>query len=96
MHASASDTDSGVGSDVVVQRHLASFKWEDAIPMLQAGTVRVRPARLVDAECQHEQVFLENPVLKRRKGDDRWRTSGGEKGSQKLTPSIEFSYYFAS
>ena len=54
--------------------------------MLQAspGTVRARPARLLDAQCCHEQVFLENPVLRRRKGEDKWLTSGGDKGSTEL------------
>eukprot|EP01043_Picozoa_sp_COSAG02_P053103 COSAG02_NODE_5819_length_4016_cov_1.859586_1_plen_566_part_00 len=62
------------------------FDWEDAIPMLQAGpgAVRVRPAHLLDAECCQGQVFLENPVLRRRKGEDKWLTSGGDKGSTEL------------
>eukprot|EP01043_Picozoa_sp_COSAG02_P045112 COSAG02_NODE_4093_length_5795_cov_3.111482_9_plen_284_part_00 len=61
------------------------FNWKDAIAMLQAGTpARQRPAHLSDAECCHEQVFLEMPVVKRRKGDDKWLTSGGEKGATEL------------
>lgn len=61
------------------------FNWKDAISMLQAGTpARQRPAHLSDAECCHEQVFLEIAGVRRRKGDDKWMTSGGEKGATEL------------
>eukprot|EP01043_Picozoa_sp_COSAG02_P042931 COSAG02_NODE_3694_length_6364_cov_3.261950_5_plen_627_part_00 len=63
----------------------SKFKWQDAIPMLQAGTaVRERPWRLTDTECCQQQVFMENPVLRRRKGSDKWQTSGGAKGATEL------------
>ena len=60
------------------------FNWENAIPLLKAGRVQVRPSRISDHDCIREQVFLENPVLKRRKGDDKWMTSGGRKGASEL------------
>jgi hypothetical protein len=66
------------------RRSHTNFNWERAIPMLLAGTIRARPTRLADTECWHEQVFLESPVLKRRKGDDKWMTSGGKKGATEL------------
>ena len=55
--------------------------WEDALRLLQAGVVDQRPSRIVDEDCDREQVFLERPILKRRKGDDKWLTSGGRKGA---------------
>ena len=63
----------GDSNQVVPGVSRTKFDWEDAIPMLQAGpgAVRVRPAHLLDAECCQGQVFLENPVLRRRKGDDK-------------------------
>ena len=55
--------------------------WEHVLRLLQAGVVQQRPSRIADADCVQEQVFLERPALKRRKGDDKWLTSGGRKGA---------------
>jgi hypothetical protein len=66
------------------RRSHTSFNWERGIAMLLAGTVRARPTRLADAECWQQQLFLESPLLKRRKGDDKWLTSGGKKGATEL------------
>lgn len=75
----------GDSNHVVPGVSQTNFNWKDAIPMLQEpGTLRARPSRLLDAECWHEQVFLENPVLRRRKGDDKWLMSGGDKGATEL------------
>lgn len=55
--------------------------WMEAIQRLQEGCVAPRSAHIKDEDCQVQQVFLEHPLLKRRKGEDRWMTSGGRKGA---------------
>ena len=63
----------------------------EAIAMLRAAQVAVRPSTLtVSAKGAPAQcVFLEKPVLKRRKGSDRWVTSGGRKGATQSWPTEE-------
>ena len=55
--------------------------WSEAIKRLQSCDVNPRPSHIADEDSQAQQVFLEHPLLKRRKGDDRWMTSGGRKGA---------------
>eukprot|EP01048_Picozoa_sp_COSAG05_P012705 COSAG05_NODE_1295_length_5251_cov_4.221273_1_plen_610_part_00 len=58
-----------------------TLRWQDAMELLQQHSPQVvRPSRILDQACSQEQVFLERPIIKRRKGDDKWQTSGGEKG----------------
>eukprot|EP01043_Picozoa_sp_COSAG02_P081342 COSAG02_NODE_19822_length_863_cov_1.090314_1_plen_96_part_01 len=47
----------------------------------------VRPPRIIN-DCPRDQFFLERPLVKRRKGDDRWTTSGGKKGSTEYWPEV--------
>ena len=54
---------------------------QEAAALLSAGRVAVRPSQLFDAQCVAPMTFLEHPIIKRRKGDDRWVTSGGRKGA---------------
>ena len=62
------------------------FRWEDAMQLLQGSRQVIRPSRIMDLECSREQIFMERPVIKRRKGDDKWRTSGGVKGGVEYWP----------
>ena len=64
--------------------------WMEAIKRLQACHVNPRPSHIADEDSQAQQVFLEHPLLKRRKGDDRWMTSGGRKGALErwATPEV--------
>jgi hypothetical protein len=43
-----------------------------------------RPPRLIDSFCTTQLSFLEKPIIKRRKGDDKWVTSGGRKGATQV------------
>lgn len=56
-------------------------KFHEAAALLSAGRVAVRPSQLFDGQCVAAMTFLEQPIIKRRKGDDRWVTSGGRKGA---------------
>ena len=82
--SSRSDPGSDVASMVGGYTALlpAAVQWEDAARMLETGGVLARrPSRIPDADCAGEQIFLECPIQKRRKGDDKWMTSGGRKGA---------------
>ena len=57
------------------------FRWDDAIAALKDERLVRRPSRITDRMAAARQVFLEAPTLTRRKGDDKWLTSGGRKGS---------------
>jgi hypothetical protein len=57
------------------------FHWNDALAILSQGAVNPRPSRFTERMAASVQTFLEAPVLKRRKGDDKWATSGGCKGA---------------
>jgi hypothetical protein len=67
----------------------ADMHWADAIKLLQAGQLNPRPSHIMDEDSHTQQVFLEHPLLKRRKGDDRWMTSGGRKGALERWASPE-------
>lgn len=58
-----------------------SLRWEEALYLLDQGAVSVRPSRLKLMPGAMTQIFLERPVQKRKKGDDKWVGSGGRKGS---------------
>eukprot|EP01043_Picozoa_sp_COSAG02_P070491 COSAG02_NODE_12502_length_1536_cov_0.938761_2_plen_436_part_01 len=70
-----------LGDDKDEREGDSGMHWMEAIKRLQACHVNPRPAHIADEGSQAQQVFLENPLLKRRKGDDRWMTSGGRKGA---------------
>ena len=68
------------------------FGWGDAIALLQAAQadgLTVHQARRpshISAEDMRgwgadERIYFESPITRRRKGDDKWNTSGGTKGS---------------
>lgn len=48
-----------------------------------ASNLNPRPPQL-DTRALSQQVFVEQPVLKRTKGTDRWITSGGRKGATEI------------
>ena len=58
-----------------------SMRWEEALYLLDQGAVVVRPSRLKLMPGAPQHIFLERPVMKRKKGDDKWVGSGGRKGS---------------
>lgn len=58
-----------------------TLHWNDALAILNEGAVKPRPSRIGEEVGASVQMFLEAPVLRRRKGDDKWTTSGGCKGS---------------
>lgn len=62
----------------------AVHKAEDALEMLRQGVAPARPSRILDSDTLTQQIFLEDPLLKRVKGDDRWVTSGGRKGATEI------------
>ena len=54
------------------------------LALLESGDARSRPRLLDDATIASRQIFVERPVLKRRKGADRWVTSGGRQGATQI------------
>lgn len=58
-----------------------SLRWEEALHLLNYGRVVPRPAHLMLMPGSDQQLFLERPMQKRKKGDDKWVGSGGQKGS---------------
>ena len=56
----------------------------DAAVLLDECRVVPRPPRLIDSFCTTQLSFLEKPIIKRRKGDDKWVTSGGRKGATQV------------
>ena len=54
---------------------------QEAAALLSVGRVAVRPSQLFDAQCVVPMTFLEQPIIMRSKGGDRWVTSGGRKGA---------------
>ena len=86
-HLGCSDDQSAASSDEssalpVEYRDDGFFRWNDALAILSQGAVKPRPSRLTEHMAASVQTFLEAPVLKRRKGDDKWTTSGGRKGAR--------------
>ena len=57
--------------------------------MLADSEPNPRPSLLDDDSALSPQVFVERPIIQRRKGFDRWVTSGGRKGATDvwLSPS---------
>ena len=78
--------ESWTGNSSAASSPEGAFRWEDAVELLQKSQQVIRPSRILDVECSREQTFLERPVIKRRKGDDKWRTSGGVKGGVEYWP----------
>lgn len=58
-----------------------TLRWEQALDLLNTASQVPRPSQLVLPPGSDQRLFLERPVHKRKKGDDRWVGSGGRKGS---------------
>ena len=58
-----------------------TLRWEEALDLLDRGIMVPRPSHLQLFPGSFQQVFLERPVQKRKKGEDKWVGSGGRKGS---------------
>ena len=58
-----------------------SIEWEAALNALIGTDRRDYPARPEHIRARSTmQIFVERPSVRRRKGSDRWRNSGGVKG----------------
>ncbi len=58
-----------------------TLRWEEALHLLNHGIVVPRPSRLRLMPGSEQQIFLERPMQRRKRGDDKWVGSGGRKGS---------------
>jgi hypothetical protein len=79
--ARASAVDLAAAAAAATTKTYDDFHWEDAIALLNDERVVPRPSRIADGTASGQQIFLEAPMRKRRKGDDKWVTSGGRKGA---------------
>ena len=58
-----------------------TLQLEEVLNLLDHGIMVPRPSHLQHFTGSCQQVFLERPAQKRKKGDDKWEGSGGRAGS---------------